>query len=322
MNKNYRYLILSIVVTIVGFGIWIAYEEQRDIFNAVNLVGIDGFLFLCCFSLINYGLRYIRWAWLLGQLGDRCEKTDGLFCYISGYALTTTPAKAGETIRCLYLNQRHGFHYGHTLAGILTERTTDALASMLIAVFALYSFEEMRWVGASFTIFILAIIGLVAMPRVLIRITSWFRFIKIDLFQRLLDLIPVFLERSASLFSPKPFIGGTLIAFVAWSAEAFAFAWLARTLGGDASVFLYMSIFAIAMVAGALTFMPGGLGGAELVLFLLLKATGMADAEAVAATLLCRLATLWFAVGLGLLSILWLELHPRKHQLVEKQHEA
>lgn len=68
-----------------------------------------------------------------------------------------------------------------------------------------------------------------------------------------------------------------------------------------------MSIFALAMVAGALTFMPGGLGSAEVVLYVLMKTTGMGEAEAITATLLCRLATLWFAVVLGLLSVLWLE---------------
>ena len=103
-------------------------------------------------------------------------------------------------------------------------------------------------------------------------------------------------------------MGGVLIATVAWSCEAYAFSWLAHQLGGTASVFMYMSIFALAMVAGALTFMPGGIGGAEAVMILMLKATGMGDAEAITGTLLCRLATLWLAVGLGLASITWLEL--------------
>ena len=313
MHKHVRYLVFSVVLTIAGFGIWIAYEDHQQIFTAIGLIGWDGFLLLCCFSLLNYGLRYLRWRWLLKQLGDHPRGWDNLLCYISGYALTTTPAKAGEAIRCLYIHRRHGIHHGHTLAAILAERTTDAVSTMLIAVLALYSFQQMRWVGLAFTAFIVAVVMVVSVPDWLLRITKRLRIIRIGLLQRLLDLIPVFLARSAHLFTTRPFVGAVGFGFIAWSCEASAFAWLAHQLGGEASTLLYMSIFAIAMVAGALTFMPGGLGGAEVVLYVLMIATGMGGAEAIAATLLCRLATLWFAVLLGLLSILWLELNPKVH---------
>jgi uncharacterized protein (TIRG00374 family) len=52
-------------------------------------------------------------------------------------------------------------------------------------------------------------------------------------------------------------------------------------------------------LAGALSFLPGGLGGAEAVMGVMLVAFGADGAAAVAITLLCRIATLWFAVALG-----------------------
>ena len=57
------------------------------------------------------------------------------------------------------------------------------------------------------------------------------------------------------------------------------------------------------MLAGALSFLPGGLGGTEVVMGGLLIAFGADGATAVAITLLCRLATLWFAVALGGLAV-------------------
>jgi uncharacterized protein (TIRG00374 family) len=50
--------------------------------------------------------------------------------------------------------------------------------------------------------------------------------------------------------------------------------------------------------------MPGGLGGTEAVMVGLLVWKGMPGADAVAATVLIRLATLWFAVGLGALMLM------------------
>ena len=60
-----------------------------------------------------------------------------------------------------------------------------------------------------------------------------------------------------------------------------------------------MFVYAMAMLAGAISFMPGGLGGAEAVMVGLLVWKGMPGADAIAATVLIRLATLWYAVAVG-----------------------
>jgi uncharacterized protein (TIRG00374 family) len=312
--NNYRYLTYSIVLTILGLGVWIAFVDYEKILLSIQSVGLHGFLFVCAFSLVNYICRYIRWTLLLRQLGDRFAFVDGLICYFAGFALTTTPGKAGEAIRSVYFYRRHQIHHGHTLAALLSERASDALASVLLATLAIYTFENMRWLGAGFTAAIFLVVLLVSKPALLLKTCAWLRVIKVQLVQKFLDLIPVFLARAAELFSARAMTVGILIGLVSWSAEAFAFAWLAHQLGGQASMLLYMSIFAIAMVAGAATFLPGGLGGTEAVMFLLLKMTGMGDAEAFTAFFLCRLATLWLAVVLGLVSMLWLENNPAELQ--------
>jgi len=53
------------------------------------------------------------------------------------------------------------------------------------------------------------------------------------------------------------------------------------------------------MPGGALSFMPGGLGGDEAVMVGLLVWQGLDAADAVAATVIIRVTTLWFAVLLG-----------------------
>jgi uncharacterized protein (TIRG00374 family) len=66
-------------------------------------------------------------------------------------------------------------------------------------------------------------------------------------------------------------------------------------------------VYALAMLAGAVSFMPGGLGGAEAVMVGLLVWKGMNSADAVAATVLIRLATLWFAVAIGAVMLIKLK---------------
>ena len=56
---------------------------------------------------------------------------------------------------------------------------------------------------------------------------------------------------------------------------------------------------AFAMIAGALSMLPGGLGGVEATMMALLLALGTNLDVGLAATAVIRLTTLWFAVGLG-----------------------
>jgi glycosyltransferase 2 family protein len=63
-------------------------------------------------------------------------------------------------------------------------------------------------------------------------------------------------------------------------------------------------VFSVGSLAGALSFLPGGLGVAEASMTGLIRALGdVTKASAAAATVLIRLATLWFAVALGLVGL-------------------
>jgi uncharacterized protein (TIRG00374 family) len=95
----------------------------------------------------------------------------------------------------------------------------------------------------------------------------------------------------------------TALSLVAWGAEAFAFHLMLDWLGLQVDVAFAVFVYAAAMLAGALSFLPGGLGGAEATMVSLLLWLGQPQAPAVAATVLIRLTTLWFAVVLGLLAL-------------------
>jgi uncharacterized membrane protein YbhN (UPF0104 family) len=64
----------------------------------------------------------------------------------------------------------------------------------------------------------------------------------------------------------------------------------------------------MAIVVGALSFLPGGLGTAEAVMVALLVHHGYALPDALLMTLACRILTLWLAIGLGWLAVAVLKL--------------
>ena len=94
---------------------------------------------------------------------------------------------------------------------------------------------------------------------------------------------------------------GLALGVLAWLAEGVGFWWLLDALGHPLPFAAAVFVYAFAMLVGGLSFLPGGLGSSEAVMIGLLSLHGLPEAAAVTATLICRLATLWFAVGLGAL---------------------
>jgi len=113
-----------------------------------------------------------------------------------------------------------------------------------------------------------------------------------------------FYEGSYELFRPYSTLYGVLLGTVSWMGEGFGFYLILRGLGLPASrELLATAIFVLAFstIIGAVSTLPGGLGAAEAsIAGMLTLLVGIEPAVASSATLLIRLATLWFSVLLGL----------------------
>lgn len=91
---------------------------------------------------------------------------------------------------------------------------------------------------------------------------------------------------------------------VAWGAEAVGLKLVADVVAPiELSIPAAMGIYAIAIIVGALSFLPGGLGSTEAVMAALLFAHGYTMPQAILLTLVCRLLTLWLAVVIGWLCV-------------------
>src|SRR5258705_182859 len=122
--------------------------------------------------------------------------------------------------------------------------------------------------------------------------------------RKLRDLLHETLRGPGALGRPLPLIVATLIAIPAWGLECIGFALICNAFPGvHVDLGLAMVIYAGTTIAGALSFLPGGLGVTEgaMALWLVRGAARIDQSTAVGGTLLTRLATLWFAVALGLL---------------------
>lgn len=296
-------LTLSVVFAVVcyfTFTLWGGWEEIRASLSQVSLLDL---LLLLLLSLLNYLLRFLRWRKFLHLLGHQVPDADNLRVYLSGFALTTTPGKAGEALRSLLLKP-FGVSYPHSLAALVAERLGDLMSVLLLAGVGLYAYEPARPVVAVMAVFFIFGVWLLQQHALLGHLQVW---LTQRLPQRVAHLISGFIEtlrHSGGLLS-LPLLGYSLgLGLVAWGAEGIAFYYLLQVMGLDIGVVPALFIYAFSMLIGAISFLPGGIGGAEVTMTALLLFNGMDNGGAVAATLLIRLTTLWFAVVLGLLAML------------------
>jgi len=114
------------------------------------------------------------------------------------------------------------------------------------------------------------------------------------------------LDQARLLLAPKRLLGGLALGLLAWATEAWGFYLLLGWLGLDAEPWRAMGVYAVGMLAGALSFLPGGSGSTEVAKVALLVAGGAVFGSAVLATVSCRAVRLWFAVALGIGAVLLL----------------
>jgi glycosyltransferase 2 family protein len=293
-------LIWSVVLAVALYAAAFVAADLAAVRSAAGRLGWDGWLLVLALSLVNYGLRFLRWHGYLRLLGERVPMGRHLLYYLAGFAFTTTPGKAGEAIRSLYL-RGYGVSYPHSLAALFAERVLDVAAVLLLALGVVVLFAEFRWAVAALGLGVLLLLPLVHSEG----LGRW-----LDGFRQgegrlaaLLGHIGVLLRASARLLSWRPIYGGLALGFIAWGAEGLAFWLILERLGVPLSPWVAAGIYGVGILAGAISFIPGGLGTTEGAMILLLGLLGADGATAVAATLICRVTTLWFAVGLGLLAL-------------------
>jgi uncharacterized protein (TIRG00374 family) len=297
-----RALILSIVAATAGylaFSLWGGWEEVVAAFVQIGLLGT---LIALSLSLVNYGLRFGRWQLYLSQLGHRVPWSPSLRIYLSGFALTTTPGKAGEAFRGVLLKQR-GVPFPATFAAFISERLSDLVAIVLLTLVGLAQYPQARGIVLAGVLGIVVVLACLSSKTLLDRLHRWASARQGKL-MALVAHASEMLGGARRCHRPGLLGVATVISVIAWGAEALAFYWMLGWLGADISLSFAIFVYALSMLAGALSFLPGGLGGAEAVMISLLVLKGMTMPAAIAATVFIRLATLWFAVVIGLVALI------------------
>ena len=253
-------------------------------------------------SLFNYALRVWRWRLYLNKLGHAFSLRFVALTFMSGFAFTLSPGKLGEMVRARYY-QPKGLSVSATSGAFFIERLLDLLVMILLASAALVDIQAYRsflWVAVALVGGLLASVAIMPWAR----IDEAMGTIPVGKFRQVVKAMAHMFVSARQFLTPGMLVAGLLLGMVSWGAEAVGLKLVADVVGVQPlPVSAAMGIYAVAIIVGALSFLPGGLGSTEAVMAALLFAHGYTMPQAILLTLVCRLLTLWLAVLIGWLCV-------------------
>jgi glycosyltransferase 2 family protein len=256
-------------------------------------------------TLFNYFWRFIKWQYYLSRLKIHVHWFESLLIFLSGLSMAITPGKIGELLKAYLLKTATDIPISRSSPIIVAERLTDGIAMIGLAMMGLILYRS-GW-ELLLTLFLLGLAVILIIQNRKLSLTLLGFGERMPIISRIAHLIRIFYESSYILFQWRPLLLAILIGLISWSGECGALFFVYAGLGITISVDLFiksMFILAISSLVGSASGLPGGLGtadGSMLGLTRLLITPSKAIAGA--ATLLIRLCTLWFGLGIGVIAL-------------------
>ena len=285
-------LVLGLVATLYAAALLVWSDSPRT--SLARLWSPSG-LQAASLCLLSYGLRGLRWRFWMAHYGRHFGLLQGLRLYLAGYAFTPTPGNVGEAVRGLVL-AREPLSARQSLAIFGAERLADLLCLLLLCLpAAAWAWEQgvvQRMPGWAVWLLLggavaamLAAVALFKFRHGALRLPGW-------------------LQEAWTCLRLRPLAWFSLT-LAAWVAQGVAVWLICNDMGFSLGLATATGFYAVAMVGGALSALPAGLGGTEAVLTGLLVAHGAGAGSALGMTVVVRLLTLWLAVAIGLLALLY-----------------
>ncbi len=283
-----------------GLAVW---GDVRKLPATLGHYAVWTFVAALALAALNYAVRFVRWQYYLGLLDLRVPRTESWAIFLSGFALAVTPGKLGDVLKSFLLRARRGVPVARSVTIVAAERLTDLLSVTLLALWGAWEFGRFRALVVLAAALTVGIVVLVSWRRACLGLLAlgerW------GPIARIAHKLRESYDSLQMLVRPRALVWPTLLGIVAWALECVGFYLIiggfagARTSIGEATF-----IYAVTTIAGALAMLPGGLGVTEVGMVSLLRGLcSMAPAAATAATILTRIATLWFAVLVGIVAL-------------------
>lgn len=296
-NILYGVIFAFIVYLIISFSI--DYSSVKSAIASFSLSQLSIIFFLVLLSLV---LKFFRWQLYLNELPINISLSTSIHVFISGLLMGITPGRIGELLKSYLLKKSNSINFAESASVVFAERIIEFIALIILTLsgIIMLGLNSAIIFPISVFLFVLLIFSLNKnLQNMMLK-----SIVKVKFFKKYIEDINLLGKSFRKLFQPRIFILSILLSVIAWCFEVLGFYYVVRTFESS-SEFLVSGInYCLSIIVGALSFLPGGIGTTEGSLTFLIVRSGLSENNAISATILIRIATLWFSVLLGLLAFI------------------
>jgi glycosyltransferase 2 family protein len=283
----------------LAFSIYADFDQVIESFKNFNWLLLPLLLFL---SVLNYLTRFIKWNYYLDLIKIKLNRMDSFSIFCAGLIMSITPGKFGELFKSYLVKQINNEPISKTAPIVFAERITDFLSLLIISLIGAYIFNY----GREITI----IIGIILIAGIIIISNRFISSFIINLLARNKYIgkhtssIEIAYESSYRLLAFVPLVKMTLLSVISWGFECIGYYIILSSFNVGVSIVWASFAYSFATIVGAVSMLPGGLGVTEGSLSYLVISQGFVKEIAFASTFIVRVVTLWFAVFIGVISVI------------------
>ncbi|MEW6349797.1 MAG: lysylphosphatidylglycerol synthase transmembrane domain-containing protein [Thermodesulfobacteriota bacterium] len=297
-SRTVRSLLLFTVAGLLLYAVATLASDYRQIATALVNFPISDLSLVLAFVITGWLLRGWRFHYYLIQSHPEVRLGYSISVFLAGFALTGTPGKVGEAVKGVFTKRDYGIPATRVVGIVVVERLMDLLAVLVLASFSLLMFSDWRGTFA-------VCAGIVAAGGVTLCLESVYRPLleglgRISFLSKVSRWVLEVLLTGRDLMHARILVIGLVVSIVAWGLEAISMYVILQGLKLPATLLQANFVYSFSTLIGALSMLPGGIGGTELGMVGLMGFMGIAYAHAIPAVILIRLSTLWFAVIVGI----------------------
>ncbi|MEO8512890.1 MAG: lysylphosphatidylglycerol synthase transmembrane domain-containing protein [Ignavibacteria bacterium] len=306
-QKYKKKIIFSVVlgaVVFLGLSIYANFNELIEAFALYNWLMFPVILIL---SLCNYMFRFWRWEYYTKTLDIKIERKMSFLIFLSSFIMSVTPGKIGEVFKSYLLKEQNGTPVSKSAPIVFAERITDFLSLVLLSMAGALMFGYGTKLIIGFGVFFIVLVFVISNRKLSYFIIGFMK--KLKFVSRVSGKIYTAYDSIYQMVRFKELIITIILSIFAWSFECLSFYLVINgfsVIGAPhIDIFIATFVYGFATIAGAITMLPGGLGATDASITGLLVLLSIPKSVSVAATLIIRAATLWFAVIVGIVAVMF-----------------
>lgn len=329
--KRFVWIIIFAVMLYTAMMVWGDFRKNLETLRAFPWRTLPLILSLV---LVNFVVREFKWDYYRRAAGIQVPRMGSFLVFFSGYSMAISPARAGELIKPFMYKEYFGQKMRRSIPLVFCERVSDLLGMLVLGALTLVAYmhgvKHVPGAGGKLTTDM--IYGFLILSSVFMIFLVWFARQKRMVYGALIALSRYHFLRSAMhklrslyhrtypLLSAKNLTITTAMATFSWFFECIAMMKILHGVGAtDVTLLQTAFVFCMATIFGGfLFFLPGGLGGFEGSTFSMLTLLGVSGNLSKTGIIITRVSTLFFAVTLGFLFILFTSIKYHKSMTWDK----